>query len=335
MRFPFLARSLFSSLVLAPLLACSALGGGGGQNNAPPANTAAAKDALDDPKHPGLETCTANTTQTVRDDSLEIAQAFKESCHELVVCGGLAAQMSAGVVTLVLNAALGAATGGGGFVFDGKGTYHTNTSGQGTGMDITLRLPNDTSFGKKGDVIAFDLLKLDTYFKGSPKLSAQGSVDTSGKVKYRIEASFGEPGPGYELLGLGAASTSTGGSASFDSEKIQAALGAILMTAQTHVDDKQGKSTFVYDLASKTEVTLGQFAAGTPLDMSLVGVKGARPDTNQALSITKWEVRYLDTSGSGYLDGTIAFDVKGGAFPYGVTFEYPRRKEPDVSLACR
>lgn len=333
---PFVTRALRSLALAAvfPVVACSALGGGGSTNNAPPANTAAAKDALDDPKHPGLETCTANVGETSREDALAIAQGFKQSCHELVVCGGLAAQMSAGVLTLVLNAALGAATGSGGFVYDGKGTYKTNTSGQGTGMDIELRLPKDTSFGKRGDVITFDLLKLDTYFKGDPKLSASGSIDTSGNTAYKIAASFGEPGPGYELLGLGAAA---GGSASvsFDFDKVKAAIGEILITAKTHVDDKQGKSTFVYDMASKSELTLGRFASGTPLDMSLVGVRGERPDLGQTLAITKWEIRYLDTSGSGYLDGTIGFDVKGGAFPYGVTFDYPRRKDPDVTLACR
>lgn len=324
-------------LLLVPLVACSALGGGGSTatNNAPPANTAAAKDALDDPAHPGIEACTANVGSTAKEDALEIASDFKQSCHELVVCGGLAAQMSAGVTTLVLNAALGAVSGSGGFVFDGKGTYHTNTSGSGTGMDVTLLLPKDTSFGKKGDVITFDLLKLETYFKGSPKLSAKASLDTTGKATYQIEATFGEPGPGYELLGLDAASGSGGGTISFDSAKIQAAIGAILIRAKTHVDDKQGHATFVYDLESKGDLTLGQFSSGTPLDMSLVSVRGERPDTKQTLSITKWEVRYLDTSGSGYLDGTIAFDVKGGAYAYGATFEYPRRKEPDVTLVCR
>jgi hypothetical protein len=304
---------LTALLVFLPLVACSALGGGGSSttNSAPPANTAAAKDALDDPAHPGIEACTANVGSTAKEDALEIASDFKQSCHELVVCGGLAAQMSAGVTTLVLNAALGAVSGSGGFVFDGKGTYHTNTSGSGTGMDVTLLLPKDTSFGKKGDVITFDLLKLETYFKGSPKLSAKASLDTSGKATYQIEAT------------------------SFDSAKIQAAIGAILIRAKTHVDDKQGHATFVYDLESKGDLTLGQFSAGTPLDMSLVNVRGERPDTRQTLSITKWEVRYLDTSGSGYLDGTIAFDVKGGAYAYGATFEYPRRKEPDVTLVCR
>ena len=335
-RRPFFARLLVASLLFVPVVVCSVLGGGSPQNNAPPANTATANDALDDPKHPGIEACSSKASETSREDALEIAKSFRQSCHELVVCGGLAAQMSAGVVTLVLNAALGAATGSGGFVFDGKGVYRTNTSGSGTGMDITLRLPADTSFGKKGDIIAFDLLKLDSYFKGSPKLSAKGSIDTTGKTKYKIEATFGEPGPAYELLGLGAATTGSGpASVSFDAEKLQAAIGAILMTASTHVDDKQGKSLFVYDLTSKAEVTLAQFSAGTPLDMSLVGVNGTRADKGQTLAITKWEVRYLDTSGSGYLDGTIAFDVKGGPFPYGVTFEYPRRKDPDVTLLCR
>jgi hypothetical protein len=63
-------------------------------------------------------------------------------------------------------------------------------------------------------------------------------------------------------------------------------------------------------------------------------VTGSRADTMQTLTITKWEINYLDTGSTGYMDGTIGFAVKGGKLGYSTTFVYPRRKEPDVTLAC-
>ena len=38
---------------------------------------------------------------------------------------------------------------------------------------------------------------------------------------------------------------------------------------------------------------------------------------------------------SDLLDGSIALDVEGGAFPYSVRFTYPHRKEPDIELRCK
>ena len=71
------------------------------------------------------------------------------------------------------------------------------------------------------------------------------------------------------------------------------------------------------------------------LPMNLDGVTGARADLSQTLTVSKWDIRFLNTSSSGFMDGSIAFDIAGPTlFPYGATFEYPRRKTPDVSLVC-
>ena len=61
---------------------------------------------------------------------------------------------------------------------------------------------------------------------------------------------------------------------------------------------------------------------------------GSNATTGQSLAITQWKIDYLDTGHSGYMDGTIAFDIKSGKMPYHVTMNYPRRKEPDITLAC-
>jgi hypothetical protein len=326
-----LGRVVRASCILfsvASLVACSGLGGGGGGGGAPPANTAKANDALEDPNHPGLEACKGSISASGLDNALEIANGFKQSCHELIVCGGLSASFSTAVIGVVINAATGTKAGGG-FTFDATGTYTTKPSDvTGTSMDLQLFLAADTSFGKAGDLVKFNLLSIDSYFLGAT-LEAKASIDTTGKTQSSLTITFTGKGPAFELLGLGDLQSPI----KVDAAKISEALGKIQIATKVHVDDKQGRSSFRYDLDSP-KMSLGAIVGGEPLPMTLSTVTGGRADTGQTMKVTKWEIRYLDTSAGGYLDGTIGVSIAGGGFPYGVTFEYPRRKDPDVSLRC-
>jgi hypothetical protein len=317
------------ALGLVGLLGCSALGGSGAANaNAPKENDSQPVDALENPAHPGLEACTATVTTNTVEDSLEIARDFKESCHELVVCGGLSASLSTTLISVLINAAAGSDTNAKGFIFDGKGTYATTQAAVGTKMDVQLLLGADTTFGKRGDLITFDLFSLDSYFTGA-KITATASVDLTGKATTSLGVAFTGKGKGFELLGLGDAASPI----TIDAQKIADALGLIQLVTKIHVDDTQGHSTFVYDMDSPP-VTVGAISKGDPIPMQLKGVTGARQDLGQTLTITQWDIRYLDTSASGFLDGTIGFSIKGGTLPYTSTFSYPKRKAPDVILAC-
>jgi hypothetical protein len=315
------------ALVLVGLIGCSSLGGTGSAS-APKENDAQPVDALEDPAHPGLEACTASATTNTVEDSLEIARDFKESCHELVVCGGLSASLSTTLISVLVNAAAGSDTSAKAFTFDGKGTYSTSQAAVGTKMDVQLLLGADTTFGKRGDLIDFDVFSIDSYFTGA-KVTATASIDLTGKTTTSLGVTFTGKGKGFELLGLGDASSPM----TIDAEKIADALGMIQLTTRIHVDDKQGHATFVYDMTSPP-VTVGAIAKGDPMPMELKGVTGGRQDLGQTLGITRWDIRYLDTSASGYLDGTIGFAIKGGPLAYASTFTYPKRKAPDVALAC-
>jgi hypothetical protein len=329
------AASLTGVLLVAlSLPACSALNIGvaqdGGVDAGPQENTAPPVDALTDPKHPGIELCSSKLTTNEVEDNLEIARDFKESCHELVVCGGLAAQASVSIQGLFLNVALGKLTGSGNFTYVGAGKYKTNNTLTGTSMDLTFALGFDTSFGKKGDPIPFDLFSVDSYFKGA-QITASAFVNTKGESGYSLGFGFTGVGPAVELLGLGAQPASP---LKVDSKAISDSLGQILLSAKVHVDDTQGHAHFVYDLTAPP-APMGPMSGGTPLPMNLDGVTGARADLGQTMTVSKWDIRFLNTSASGFMDGTIAFDIKGGTlFSYGATFEYPRRKTPDVTLVC-
>ena len=300
--------------------------GGGSTNHAPPENTAAPVDALTDPTHPGLQACTAGLSQDDVANALEITSDFELSCHELIVCGGLATSLGSAVVNILINAALGG--GGAQLTYKGNGVYETGSAGAGTLMDVTTTLGFDTSFGKKGDVINFNLLDLATYFTGA-KVTATATVGTSGS-SYSIGVTFTGLGPGVEFLGLGATPASP---LTVDSDKISASLGQIQIQTHIHQGDMQGHSLFTYDVKGPPQ-PLGSALSGDAMPFQLSGVMGGRADTGQSLTITKWQINYLDTGSSGYMMGTIAFSISGGKYPYSATFTYPNRKAPDVSLAC-
>lgn len=318
------AASLFLILATASCSGKALFSGSASSNNhAPAENTAAPVDALEGSTHAGLEACSSSVSSADLDASLDIARDFEQSAHELIVCGGLATNFSSGVINVLLSAAIGGTSPSVSYV--GKGTYTTGAGG--TNMRIKTTLGTDTSFGKKGDIIDYNLLDLATYFE-SVKITATASIDTTGTTKQTLTVAFTNTGPGFELLGLGATPKSP---LTISADTISDALAKILIATEIHVDDKKGDSVFTYDVTTASQ-PMSAALAGDPVDFALTGLSGTHVD--QTLTITKFEIGYLDTGSTGFMNGTIAFDVKGGKLPYSASFHYPNRKTPDVTLAC-
>lgn len=314
------ARTAFVALGLLALTAC----GSRAQKSGPPENKTPAVDALEDPKHPGLEACRGSISAGDLESNLEIARATKESYHEMVVCGGLNASISITLIQIMISSAAGKSTSPGGFTFDGKGLWSA-----GTQMDVTFHLGFDTKFGKTGDLITYDLFKLDTYFTGAT-IKATASVNTKGEATTSLTMAFTGLGPGIELLGLGPEPKSP---VVIDAAKIAESLGKITLFSKVHIDDKKANSHIKYELET-VPMSLGAITAGEPTVMKLLNVSGERPDVGQKMTVTTFGIDYRDI-GAGYLDGRIEVDMTGGPFfPYSVTYTYPRRNAPDVALSC-
>jgi hypothetical protein len=302
------------------LVACGPMAGAG-PTGGEPENTAPPVDALSDPAHPGLEGCAVGDV----DATLEVAAAFRDSCHEMVICGGLSTQFSGGLVQVLVNAAAGTTGHPAGFEYAGEGRYRSGDT-----MLVTLHLPQATSFGRAGELIEFDLFDPNNYFV-SATIEASASIDLTGETRTSLSIAFTEVGPAIELLGLGPRPASP---ITIDAEAIASTLGGIEMRQNIVVDDVQPDGTHVrYELAS-AGVPLGSLLeGGGVLPMELVNVDAVRPITGETLRVIDWGMQY--TAGStGTLDGTITFAVEGGAFPYTATFVYPHRRTPDVALAC-
>ena len=310
----------FGCHLLASFAFTAALSGCGplGQNQ-PPINDTPAVDALEDPNHPGLEACSSGHASADVEQSLEIARSFRESCHELVVCGGIASNFGSALVTILLTTAL-SENPNFGMYYMGSGVYAVGTT-----MTVELRLHQDTSFGAKGDVIPYDLTNIGSFFQ-KVTLKATGSIDTSGEAKYDLGIEWEGEGPAFELLGL----PKDGSGITLSADLVAEALGKLEMVARANVEDEKDGSTFVYTMASPP-TPIADVIEGGSMGWALETLSGENAGSGQLITLDTWDMRY---SSHAVLDGTIGFSVTGGAFDYGVVFEYPMRASPDVSLSC-
>jgi hypothetical protein len=285
-------------------------------------NTTPAKDDIEDKNYAGLKACRGTSTDAVVANNVELALDVRESLHEMVVCGGLMFSLAGAVISVLIDAAQGNTRDPAGFMFDGAGTY---TSPQ---MDVQFFLGEDTSFGKAGDIITFNVFRPESYLLGA-KVDAKGSVDTSGKVKYSVTASFSGVGPGVELLGLG---TSPASPIKVDTNGLLAALGKIQISSKIHVKDAQAHGQVDYELAVD-RAPLSQVTGGVKQSVQLVSLAGSRADLKQTAEIKSFTISFADV-GNHALDGTVLANVSGGVFPFQVLYSYPTRAEPDVVLGC-
>ncbi len=253
-----------------------------------------------------------------------IVSDFVDSCHEMIVCGGLTNQFGVAIVSVLLSAALGKDLSIGAITYQGDGVYKV-----GDVMTMTLVLGRDTSWGKVGDVTPFDVTRLDSYFtEATVTASASVSIGPGGReTKQQLTVSFAGVGPGVELLGLGPNPAS---GVKVDFHEVARSLGGAIQTANViTVDDRKGESHIGYHLTSAPQ-RFGELLGHAPQGMTLVSVDATRGA--QRVEVTSWGMQFQPGS-SGTLDGTIDLTVHGD-FDYRVHLGYPHRKEPDVTLAC-
>lgn len=289
-----------------------------------PENTAPPVDALELAGHPGLETCTAGMSEAEVDAALEISRAFRQSCHEMVVCGGLNASFSFALIQLLVNVAAGGDTRPSGFTYEGDGYWRASDV-----MTIRLHLPADTSWGRAGDPITFDVFDINNYFTGV-SIVASASIDLTGETRTSLSIAFEGTGPGAELLGLGGEVASP---IEVDAEAIAQAIGQVTMRNDIVVDDERDDTHILYTLRGMP-TPIGELGNDGAQGMELVGVTGENAVTGQRIEITSWGMEYR-AGVARTLDGTVDFAVTGGPLEYTAHFAYPHRSSPDVTLGCR
>jgi hypothetical protein len=285
----------------------------------PPPNPAAPVDDLEN-ADAKLGACAKGDLRA----QLAIVSDFRDSCHEMIICGGLTNQFGVAIVSVLLSAALGKKIEISTIQYQGEGRYKV-----GDVMVMTLVLGRDTSWGRTGDVIPFNVLALDSYFtKASVAAKATMAFENGHAVeKTQLAVTFESVGPGIELLGLGPSPAS---GVTIDFHEVARSLGGAIQTANViTVDDQKGDSHVRYELKSAA-MRFGELLGHSPQKMELVKVDAVRGA--QTIDVSNWGMQYQPGS-SGTLDGTIDMVVHG-EFDYRVHLSYPHRKEPDVTLSC-
>lgn len=258
---------------------------------------------------------------------LAITDTIKDSFHEMIVCGGLAAGFSFSMSEILVNAAQGNSLVPSGFAFNGGGLY-----GSGTTMFIQAKLGRDFSFGKKGDDVPFDVFNPGSYFATATfqaKLAAGVSLSTGGGLASHTTGSvqftaITGPGPGLELFGLDPKNLVN---QPLDVAKMAESVGtAVVFTAAITVEDGRG---VVYHLSSP-ETPINQLYLGQSLDIALTDITAEIG--SQSASVVDWAMKYNPLEG-GQMDGSITMGVQGD-FDYFVKYSYPHRPEPDMFISC-
>jgi hypothetical protein len=310
---------------MSPLVLLACLGPAcGGASVSGSGGGAAIVDELKDPS--ALAACAKGDVAA----NLQIVSELRESYHEMIVCGGLALDFDSAIINVIAHAALGRG-GPSQLAYRGNGTYAT-ANGM---MMIRTSLTG-------GSGIGFDVLDPQSYLAGIT-INASGLVDVAARggspwdmlshASAALDIQFQGQGPGFELLGL-AADATRGGRLHIDPERIASAIAAHISVAnRINVDNEQGGMTVHYILDGIPQ-PLSDVRSNKHIPMKLASIQATRAATGQTITITEWTMQFRG-DGSTVLDGTIALDVTGGAFPYSVRFTYPHRKEPDIQLSCK
>jgi hypothetical protein len=302
---------------LAAFLACALLACSNST-----ANTTPPKDDLETKNYANLASCRGSASTTDIDNNVELALDLRESLHEMVVCGGLTATLAGSVIGVLIDAIQGNTTDPGGFTFDGKGGY---TSDQ---MDVQFFLGADTSFGKAGELITFNVFDASNYVTGISG-EVKASVDLSGNATTSATLSFMGTGQGVELLGLGKSPASP---IKLDTNALLNSIGKIQIESKIHVDDTQAHGKVNYQM-KMDKVALSKVVNGYQQTIDLLALSGGRADLNQTAKIDAFTITFGDV-GNHSLTGTVHASISGGTFPFDVLYSYPRRAEPDVVLGC-
>ncbi len=314
----FLASNLALSVVL--LAGCQTINPPD-PNDEP--NTDPPVDALEMDGHPGLETCTAGLDPATVELNLDVARGFRDSISELVTCGQLAQGFVNNLIFLLVDVAAGSDGHPGSFTYEGDGIY---TSGV---MRMSVHLSEATSFGEAGDVIPYDLFDPANWFTEFT-VTASASVDLTGHTATNLTVDFGGTAPLAELLGISAES----GTIEIDTDEIAARLGGLQLQTVIEVDEEKHGAALVWHIESPSGQISNLTSNTDALPTRLVDVSATHPVTGQSMVLGDWAITYT-TGHQGTTDGTVTFDVVGGAFEYGTVLSYPHRREPDVMLSCR
>jgi hypothetical protein len=284
-----------------------------------------------------VSACSAGLSQADVDRNLQMVERLNGDYHEMVVCGGLARGFSYTLSHYFAALSCGEASYPSGFQYQGSGLYYV-----GGVMLLQAKLAKDTSFGKAGDDVPFDLFAQESYgdqlgIKAEIKASASwnpisgGQVNTSQFMTHldgSIELTIVHPKPAnLEMWGIKA---TDGQPVKTQQEALAKAIGEnVVFFAEINAESSQGTK---YHIKSP-ELKVADMYNGTLLELPVDMISAEDAEINQKVSLVSWDMDFIPTT-NGDLNGSITVKVDGGKFPYYVRYSYPKRSTPDVLVSC-
>jgi hypothetical protein len=310
------------------LLGSSGGGGSGGSDGSDGSSdeadddgSASVADGSEGGAHAELAQCRGDATDDEVIDTIAITDAYRDSLHEMVVCGGLAVQLCAaiieGVIVAIQNASDDATPPA--WSYD-AGVYRT--SGSGVQMEARFFYAEDFAVGTAGEQVQHNLFLVDSYL-----VDAELVIDVfTGESEIRYD----EPGPLVELLGFGADPANPLPITFAHLADIENRLSALEFESVIVLDDERDTGTIRYHLATPRQPA-GALLGGAGLRFDLEEADGERAALDQELVVDSWNVEY---TGNKSLDGVVEFHVDGRHFPFAGTMIWDRIEYPERTLSC-
>lgn len=295
-----------------------------------PPNTTPATRKVD------VAACAGGLSQAEIDAELELTKEIEQDFGEQRACGILLRNYSYSLSHFFAAAACGIPTYPEGFAYNGSGYYLV-----GSVMGVQAKLAKDTSFGKKGDDLPFDVFDQLSYSSGSIIFKATIVADTTWstndptdlniRLKGTLDISFeGETKPdGLELWGI----PTDGKPTQKQQEELAKAIGeSVSFTSEANVATLSPGGNVSYTFSS-TEATVDATYNNVPLGLTLINITATNDALMQKATLVHYGVTFLPQP-HGPLSGSLIMKVEGGKFPYYVKYSYPNRVAADVEISC-
>lgn len=295
------------------------------QNNTPPTRTV------------DVAACAGGLSQADIDRNLELANTLEKDFGEQRACGLFLRNYSFSLSHWFANAACGKLTRPMGFSYTGSGYYIV-----GGIMAVQAKLAKDTSFGKKGDDLTFDVFDQGSYGDGPLTITATISAETSWTTNDPLDLSVRIKGmlniqqeqpkvEGLELWGIPA----DGKPIEQQQEQLAKKIGeSVAFTVDANFVNTAspfgGKVSYRF---TAPETTVDSTYSSAPIPYQLVDIVATDEELGQSTSLVHYGVSFIPYP-HGPLEGSFIVRVDGGKFPYYIKYSYPNRVEADVLISC-
>jgi len=146
-----------------------------------------------------------------------------------------------------------------------------------------------------------------------------------------VEVAFEKAGPRVEMLGLGANPTSPLRLSGNDLVTFAPKLDGIRVSSDVLVDDAEGGSVVSYSVTSEP-MPLNDLVPVGNIDYELLGIAANNTKTGQDAQGDEidWDIAF----GQAALTGSASFQIKGGAFDFGLFYGHSPDHSDDIVVNC-